>query len=261
MNKKDLKQAMKNHISDFEKNKEEIQRRREELARSNKNCISFWFPKIKDIPDILTPKTYIVPFHYNDLLNAMDRKISESYKISLEKVKESAREIGYPCFIKNAHFSGKHSWANSCYVESEDVLEDHILNITSDAYCLGLSDSLYFVVRELIKTKPAFFAFGGTPITKERRFFVKDGKVTFFHAYWPPFSINNPDCENWEEKLAELNYISREEELLLTQLSEKVSQNIEGAWSVDWLESEDGRWYLIDMALEENSFKWQDDKK
>ena len=253
---KNIKDAMKKHIEHFEKNKDLIAAQREEEAKNNKNCFSYWFPKINSIEGVLTPKTIIVPFHYNDLLKALDSNFTESYFKSLEAVKEACRNLGFPCFIKNSHFSGKHSWNQNCFVQKEEDLENNLLNLTSDAYCLGVSDSLYIIVRELIPTRPAFFAFGGTPITKEFRFFVIDGKVTHVQPYWPLNSINDPNADDFDDRLKQISTLSQEQEKYLMDLSQKVSQNIEGAWSVDWLQSKSGDWYLIDMALEESSFKW-----
>ena len=258
--KTNLKAAMQKHIDDYIKNKDTIQAQRLEEAKNNPNCLSFWYPQIKDL-EIKTPQTMIVEFNYNDLLNSLEDNISDSFKESLKKVEEACDAIGYPCFIKNSLYSGKHSWKYTCFVENRSKIKSHLKNLTDDCYCVGAGDSLFIIVRKLIETSPAFYAFEDMPITKERRYFVKDGKVTFHHPYWIPKAIHKPSCIDWEDKLTQLNWESDEEIQLLTHLSEKVSNAIDGAWSVDWLQDIHGDWYLIDMALEHNSFKWHDYKR
>jgi hypothetical protein len=259
MNKNiDFKSILQKSLDDYEKNKDKIQAKRLEEARNNPNCLSFWYPKIKDILNIKTPKTLIIPFDYNDLLHSLDNNTTDSFTKSLKNVEAACDSIGYPCFIKNSLYSAKHSWKYTCFIESKDNISNHLKNITDSCYCVGAGDSLFIVVREIIKTKAAFYAFDEMPITKERRYFIKDGKVTFHHPYWPPHSIQNPSCSDWKEKLDELNWESDEEIALLTNLSETVSKHIDGSWSVDWLQDAQGNWYLIDMAIETSSFKWVD---
>jgi hypothetical protein len=259
MDKKiDLKAVIQKSLDHYEKNKDHFHKERMDAAKSNPNCLSHWYPKIQSIKGINIPETKIIPFDYNDLLHSLDSNFTEGFKDSLKKVENAADEIGYPCFIKNSLFSAKHSWKDSCYIQNREQIKDHLRNITSDCYCVNAGDSLYVIVRKLIPTKAAFFAFSQMPVTKERRYFIKDGKVTFHHPYWIPKSIENASCEDWESKLNELNWESDEEILILTSLSEQVSKHIDGAWSVDWLQDKNGEWFLIDMALEQSSFKWSD---
>lgn len=118
-----------------------------------------------------------------------------------------------------------------------------------------------FAVREFLDTKPILFTsdYGNMPVNRERRYFVRDGKVEFHHPYWPPSAVEEgkPTLDNWQEFLEDINRETPEEIIELTKLSEKIGKLFEHAyWSVDWLWVND-KWYLTDMAIGERSYKWE----
>lgn len=91
----------------------------------------------------------------------------------------------------------------------------------------------------------------------ERRYFIRDGQVTEHYPYWPAMAIteNNPDHVNWQELLAELNDEPKSEIEELTKQAQIIASTLPGYWSVDFAQHVDGRWFLIDMALGERSWK------
>lgn len=247
------------HLKHYEENKESIQVQRELEAKENPSCLSKWFPIVSKIPGVNTPKTYLIPIHFNDQLHALDSDFTEEFKKAIVEVKEKAKLLGYPVFIKNSLFSGKHNWEHTCFLKKEEDLVNHFLTITDFAYAVGVDDCLYWVVREYLNPTTTVYTDSKMPVTTERRYFIEDGKVVFHHPYWPEHTLENqnPTPSNWKELLVDINYESDEEIALLKELSEKVSQALPGAWSVDWLKVGD-QWYLIDMGVAHRSFKWKE---
>lgn len=260
INKKlaNLSKIVDAQMKDLEKNKDKIELERLDMAKNNPSCLSFWYPIISTLPGINTPKTKLFPIHFKDQLTLIDQEPTKESLQVIEQMKEFSKELGYPVFMKNSLFSGKHSWKNTCFVSSPDQFLPHLRHLTDFAYAVGCEESLYWIVREIIPTKAPFTAFNEMPVTKERRYFVKDGKVVFHHPYWIPSSIQDPSIENWAEELEKLNHESPEEIKELVSLSETVAKALPGFWSVDFLQDVNGKWYLIDMALGNKSFCWRD---
>lgn len=229
-------------------------------AKKNKTCLSYWYPRIKEgIPEILMPETELVFCNAGDKWHLFDGKKTPHIEDVVRRLTIAANKMGYPCFMKDGIFSGKHDWDNTCFIQGPDQIFKHLYNIAEMAETYGVMDvSLYFCIRKFIPTAPAFFAFNGMPVTCERRYFVKEGKVVFHHPYWIPDSIQNPTSDDWAELLEELNKETKEEVLYLKVLTEKIGILLGGAWSVDWLKDREGNWWLTDMAEAHKSFIWKD---
>ena len=88
-------------------------------------------------------------------------------------------------------------------------------------------------------------------ITKERRYFVRDGKIECSHNYWDREAFKD-DID--EEKFKELSSISKEDKQLLDNMALYVSNLFSGYWSVDFLKGKNGKWYMTDMAIGERSY-------
>lgn len=257
--KMDLSKIVAAQMAEYEKNKDKIQAEIRKKAEENKNCLSYWFPIVAAIPEIKVPDTKIFKVDYVDQLNALDKGVSEEIKKVVEEIKAVGKEWGYPLFIKNSLFSGKHSWKHTCFVEKEEDILNHFLALTDMGYAFGVDECLYWVVRKYLKPEALIYTDMDMPVTFERRYFVEDGKVTFHHPYWPPHALENqgPTPENWRELLVVTNHESDEEIKLLKHLTELVGEKFKGSWSVDWLKVGD-EWYLIDMAEKHRSYIWQD---
>ena len=218
----------------------------------DRNSMLNWYPKIKDLA-IMQPETNIVPIQWMPAHQGI-RNFPQVYK--------AARQIGFPLFMRTDHFSGKHSWNRTCYVDKLHNLEANLLNLVEEsemAGMLGLPVNA-IVFRKYVEMESAFIAFGGLPVSKERRYFVKDGRVKCHHAYWIEPAIEfwgatrAEEPPDWREKLQALNYESDVEIDLLTTYAQQVSQVLSGYWSVDFCLSKSKMWYLIDCATGEQSW-------
>lgn len=232
------------------------------MKRDPETCLAYWYPKLEAADlGINLPKTLIVDTCncQLDLLLNGDRPIG--FDDFLDRVKAAIEQIGLPCFLRTGMTSGKHGWQETCYLTDISDLESHVSELVEYSACcdmLGLPTDVW-VVRELLNTNPAFYAFSGVmPVTKERRYFVRDGLIEHHQPYWDPKVIAGHTTEpDWKTKLREINEEFPDEIELLSQLTQQVSLVIPGYWSIDWLWTTDRGWFLIDMAEGQKSYKYE----
>jgi len=215
-----------------------------------------WYPKVKDLP-IPQPRTEIISLTKTELDELYSEQVPSSV---VEKVKKACDRFGYPCFLRTDLASAKHSWKDSCFIDGKTELWKHIYEVTSFnliADILGL-DFKALIVREYIPMDSSFTAFwGDMPVNPERRYFIKDGEVLCHHPYWIEEAIEEskaPSVLNWREIAKQMNVETEDEIKLLTSYAERVAQQFEGYWSIDFCKAKDGRWILIDMATGEKSW-------
>ena len=221
----------------------------------NKSSMMYWFPLVKELP-IPQPRTEIV-LSKDDWWKYLDgERLPEQ---DIKTLKEAIKRMGYPVFIRTDLASGKHRYLHSSYVDSEDKVIQNLFGLIEQN---ALRD-LWFntiVVREFIHLDWKFKAFDGLPIASERRYFIKDGEVTCRHPYWILDAIRFYGKEKqwedttWKKWLQELNTESEVEIKILTNYAEMVASVLDGAWSVDFARDRDGKYWLIDMALSEQSW-------
>ena len=221
-----------------------------EALHDKRNSLLYWYPKIKDIAP--TPKTEWIPYKFD--ISWFERGVSDEV---VEKVKEIARRFGYPVFIRTDEASNKWSYKNSCYVESEDKVKEHINNLIEFTVMSDLSIKA-IVVREFIELDWRFKAFWGElPIAPEVRVMIRDGEVEEWFFYWPFDAIRNPSVE-WcdaAKYLLEMREIADAEQHEFLSIARKVAREFEGYWSIDFARKRGGGWILIDMALGDASWK------
>lgn len=236
---------------------------RVERSRSDKNSFSFWYPSVERL-EIRSPKTAIIDFPplatywlTGDKIDDVEQAEAESIvKDAVEKIRAFGREFGYPVFLKNSFTSAKHYWNDSCFISSES--DDIAGKISELSHYLTFHTpliALHLIAREFIKLDPAFYAFNGTPITEEYRVFADNGKVVGWQPYWPEAAIQDPNDENWKEKLRKISQPSGSDIVEMSKVSEVITKDLGGYWSVDFLKDKDGDFWLIDMALGDMSFK------
>jgi hypothetical protein len=232
----------------------------------DKNSMLYWFP-LTELTNILKPKTIIIWTGIYPLMNMLDGKPLPNHIKNF--ILAGARELGYPLFLRTDLASGKHSWKDACYVPSEDVLFQHIFRVVEENDMAGFLGLNYqaIVLRQFIPLEHSFTAFWGRmPVSKERRYFIRDGKVECHHPYWAEDAIATSDWpeeelikvynlpNNWRSLLTTLNHETEEEIELLTGYAEQLGKYLSGYWSLDFAKGQDGNWYFIDAALGEQSW-------
>jgi hypothetical protein len=231
------------------------------------NSLFTWFPLVKDIMN--TPKTVTIPmakrFGDDEEVLAYNRPSADpEMRRLVSKAQKAVKTLGgYPIFLRSDETSHKHDWVDSCYVTSDDGVEKGIKSIYEFTLMVMFGLDFHGVaVSEFLKLKTGFHAFNGMPIAREFRFFIRDGEVLCRHPYWPPASIRRADREDWLPVLKEMSRIDDVEETLLKVYSREIAAAVKGVnpphdyWSIDFCETEDGYWYLTDMARGENSYHW-----
>lgn len=220
----------------------------------DKNSLAYWFPRISGL-GIPVPKTVLISCNQKDIWTGeIDGLMSQ--------LMDCASTLGYPVFMKTDLCAGKHDWKNTCYVKSASMLQNNLYRLAEFNELAGGAMGLpynYIVLREFLNLETSFTAFpGDMPINKERRYFIRDGKVICHHPYWPKEAFEDrSESPNWETHLEFMNWETQAEIKLLTQYAETVAGVLPEFWSVDFAKAKSGTWYLIDMALGEQSYHWK----
>lgn len=91
------------------------------MAMTDKTALSYWFPKIQ-AAGVPVPKTTIIEMPeaaQEDFLAAFDGKDgSGATKPFFDEIAAAAAAMGFPCFLRTDHTSGKHSWDETCFLAS-----------------------------------------------------------------------------------------------------------------------------------------------
>lgn len=226
-------------------------------------CLSYWFP-ILARSGVPVPETRIVTTEA-PLDNILGGEPAPGFPDFVAALRAAAGEVGgYPVFLRTGHGSGKHQWAECCYVQRPAMMGQHVANLVEWSACvdmMGLPTQVW-AVRQFLPLATTFTApgFGDFPVNRERRYFIEGGRVRCHHPYWPESAVadGRPVETNWRARLAALNEEPDDEVALLTTLSEQVAREFVGlgAWSLDWAVDTHGTWYAIDMAPAEISYHW-----
>lgn len=235
--------------------------------RDEKTALSYWFPIIQ-AAGLPVPKTEIVvatPDEVRQLVETFDEGTAEPEDLyrRIGCAAERVVGIGRPFFLRTDFTSGKHSWADTCFVADHERVGRHVLNLVEFSLCvdfMGLDFSTW-VVRELLQPQAvACHAFRGMPIAREFRYFVRDDAIEHRQPYWPMESLEGsvamPDRESWEEDLATISVLSEQERHFLDVLARGAGRALGGYWSVDFYETRDRGWMITDMAEGEKSYRW-----
>ena len=233
----------------------------------DRNCLSFWFPKIREAGLPVPRTSWIDCDGCREILNVFDGNES----IELPKLAKDLRSIaetgGFstPLFLRTGQTSGKHNWDQCCFVADLDKMEDHIVRLVEWSEMAGFMGLPYdvWVIRQMLETNPAFLCedYGGFPVVREFRFFVDSDQFLYHQPYWPhdALKMGAPDNPHWESRLPSLHALTKREFTETRELACAAGRAVGGKWSVDILSASDG-WYVTDMAEAEQSWGWDESK-
>ena len=230
--------------------------------QNSKTRLSYWFPLVRDA-GLRVPRTemlFLTDKQAAALWDFYDGKVPDCLDEITKEVRALGEKVGGPPFFLRTDFtSGKHGWDDTCCVVDPENLAHHIYGLFEYgelADIIGLPTDV-FVVREMLDVSAAFTAFCGMPIVKEFRFFVRDGAVEHVQPYWPSEAIegHSPSVKDWRSRLTVISILTTGDRRYLEAQTIKANVAVPGFWSVDWLWA-DG-WYLIDMALGDESYRWE----
>lgn len=229
------------------------------------NSMFIWLPKVQEA-GIPSPRTVMVDYPREVIAPVFDGEPTPDLERYMATLVEAASAFSFPLFLRTDLASGKHTWTETCYVPSLDVLPQHAIAVAEQNELAGFFGLDYagFAVREFLELDATFEAFKGMPVAAERRYFAEEGQIRCHHAYWFEGAIESSWREkpaDWKERLAILNDEASDPPEL-TKWASQVTRLLPGAWSVDFARLRDRRhWVLIDMALADASWHPEHEKE
>lgn len=256
------------------------------ILDNNINQMGYWLPKVAEISPFKIPDTKImkVPlsllqlgrvFEYNELTPTTFKIINEYCKKVFEL------DLNGTYFIKNGVFSSKFDFRNAKVTTPQEVAElgqylfyihqqaCQMASLLNNKSIYGCGTTNEWIVREYIESPVKETIYMGLPLNTEYRIFVDFDKKTILsdNQYWNKEVMNKRFEENRNNHdihdVITYNMASERLEKTYSENIDKVKEmvqellnnNIEmaGQWSVDIMQVEND-FYLIDMALAENSF-------
>ena len=256
------------------------------ILDNNINQMGYWLPKVAEISPFKIPDTKImkVPlsllqlgrvFEYNELTPTTFKIINEYCKKVFEL------DLNGTYFIKNGVFSSKFDFRNAKVTTPQEVAElgqylfyihqqaCQMASLLNNKSIYGCGTTNEWIVREYIESPVKETIYMGLPLNTEYRIFVDFDKKTILsdNQYWNKEVMNKRFEENRNSHDIHdvITYNMASERLEKTynenigkvkeMMQELLNNNIEmtGQWSVDIMQVKND-FYLIDMALAENSF-------
>lgn len=190
-------------------------------------------------------------------------------KIYIDSIKKAIKELAgfypelrYPIFIRGSHGSSKFNWCKTCYVENEERLEHNLYYLINDQIYMHEQPFKALVVREYIEPYKIFDVkpLQGCifPLALEVRLKVFCGTIVGWTRYWPKDAVIRnwarhkdlkPDIlpDDWEE-IYDQEYIITKADMDILKTHVWQLRHLPGSWSIDFMKSRNGEWFLIDMA-------------
>ena len=223
------------------------------------NSALYWLPRIEKA-GLPVPQTEIVPFSTEGVYPIFDGERSDEFDRLVEAVRVAAERIGKPVFVRTDQTSAKHGGPSHYLITDNESVGDVLANTIAD-HELKLMFGPYaeaILVRQFLKLRHSFCAFGGLPISREFRFFANARQVICIHPYWPEEAMvfYGGEPTGWREQLAAMHRIPDEIEGLKDLAMRAAGACGDSDWSVDFCQDENGDWWLLDMALAGCSWHW-----
>lgn len=214
--------------------------------------MEYWYPRLQEV-DVKTPDTEWVALE-PDVID--EGTIHEHYwaQYDMDELREAVKSVdGPPAFLRTDTASNIYNMEDSSKVQSttDEELEKSAGGVIGFNAMRAEIPFCSLVVREWLDIQYLFTSWGGKKVGVEIRTFVSDGEVEGWCFDWPRSELK-PDDSDWEEKYEETmeQAESRAEEVI--PMAEKVAKRFDGvgsgAWSVDFVLTEDDEWYCTDMA-------------
>lgn len=237
------------------------------MRQTNRTCLSFWFPRLQKWKRMM-PETEIVHTDLNMIYTCTNDPAPEGwheqYEALVESIATAADKLGYPCFLRTGHTSGKHGYLDTCHVPDRASIAARIRNLveySEMADLIGLPTSVW-VVRKMLALESAFTAFNGLPIAREFRAFAENGKLIGIMPYWPADAIDDHATgDEWKEALSRQNTLVSAEREHLAKTARAMSKVLPGPYSIDFAQSINSKWWMIDAAEAEKSYGWDEIRK
>jgi hypothetical protein len=230
----------------------------------NPNSALYWMGAADAVADqypVRTPDTAVVSIDdFTDLFAVLDGEVPATFPT--DDLETAADQIGYPVFVRTDLSSAKHDGVDAVRADDAEDLQRIAAGLVADAAKKFMHPAA-FLVREWIDVDSRFEAFDGLPIGVEFRVFATPDEHLCTHYYRPEDSIRDASLPErlWTDLRDELTYARKAPwfgaAARMAAFEADFRHGIdesERAWSVDFARDENGEWYLIDMALAEDSW-------
>lgn len=237
------------------------------------NMLSKWYPKIQKC-GIPTPKTRVLKVPENIFtaffLDNREKDRMEIYQWVTDAVQPALREQQFHgpfVFVKNGTYSNK--YFGSCISHTDSFsLTQNIIDINYSALMCGANGCTELVLREMIPYKPQVTPciYHGLPLRSEFRVFYDfdQKKVLYSVNYWDYDYCSDAISRDCTDKIVfdymreylEAAYKATHSEIEHLVGEHMANVNLKGQWSIDILLDENGKMWLIDMAVAQQSAYW-----
>ena len=256
------------------------------ILEKNKNSMGYWLPKVAGISDFKIPDTRIVKVPLSLLQLGRVYDYESITPTTFEVINRFCQkvfdlELNDEYFIKNGVYSSKYDFRNAKVTSPSEVFElgqylfyihqqaCQMASLLNNKSIYGAGTTVEWVVREFIESPEKETIYMGLPLNTEYRIFVDfDTKsILCDNQYWDKEVMNKRFSENrsGHDVHDVITYNMASERLEKTysenigkvrSMVQKLLENnveMKGQWSIDIMQV-GNEFYLIDMALAENSF-------
>lgn len=219
-------------------------------------CISYWLPRIDDA-GLPIPQTVLVTTDCQ-LVDGLDGVTPDGFDEFIRELEAAARHVMWSSgmfFLRTGQTSDKHQWKNTCFASILDlpVRVGRLVEFSECADFLGLPTNVW-ACRRLLEVEPVAVlpGFADMPLVREWRLFASEKEVTHVQPYWPLGAV----LQGGGTQQMHTDLYPEPVPPALAEMAVKAAKACGGEWSVDFLEDNDGRWWLTDMAPAACSFKY-----
>lgn len=237
--------------------------------KENPNNFSYWNEKLAHLDCVPMSIVFKLPDWMLDAYFTPkdEDKVYDYFEKNIIPIVQQAFPSG-ECFMKNGCFSNKFDFSLACHLTdlSADNIMEHFLNIENMALLYETNGDLEVVFREYIKANedtPTIY--NGMPFRTELRAFYDFDKHEYLYDkfYWDWDYCHNKISNVDDQAIYEENYPTisanyfEHKECIKDFLTIKLADvELTGKWSVDVLVDDNGKYWIIDMAIAERSAYW-----
>jgi hypothetical protein len=206
--------------------------------------MAYWFPKLRDI-DVPTPESQPLPIESRE-----DKP--PTWDTSL--VSEIVENLGGEAFARSGYKSAQMSVEDGSHIHSPTKTEvDRTLRELVSQHIMmqmPLGESLW--LREWLDLD--WNAYGREQMNPEVRTFIRDGEIVCYHPRLEGFEGRSEDRSSAEMYIEnawprEVEHGFRDHEGLVVY-AERVAEEFDGWWSVDFVMDRNKDWWCTDMAID-----------